>query len=57
MQPLLMLTLYLIVAIVVIWLVITVLNATRLSEPWRSVVIAVLVLAVVVVMARQLGLL
>lgn len=53
MQPLLMFALMLIVAILVIWLVIIVLNAVKLGEPWRTVIIVLLILGVVIFFARQ----
>lgn len=57
MQPLLMLALYLIVAIVLLWLLALVMNAAKLTDPWRSIIFALMVLGIVVFLARQLGVL
>lgn len=57
MQPLLMLALYLIVAILVIWMLVVVLNQMKLGEPWRSMILVVIVIILIAFLARQLGLL
>lgn len=53
MQPLLLIAAWLLVAIIVMWLVSTLLRAFQTPEPWRSVLVVLVVLAMVVAFVQQ----
>lgn len=55
MRQLAMLALFLIAAIVLVWLAIVLLGAVGLGEPWRTVILALLVLGILFALARQFG--
>lgn len=55
MEPLLSLALALIVLVLVIWLLVMVINAINIGELWRTVILALVVIALLIVFARQMG--
>lgn len=56
MDVLLTVALYLLLAIIIGAIIVAVLNALKIGEPWRTIAIALVALAAVVVVARTLGL-
>lgn len=55
MQPLLLLAALLIGLIVLIAVAIALMNAFKIGEPWRTVILAIVVIGCLVFVSRQLG--
>lgn len=55
MDVLLTISLYVLVAIIVAWILLAIAKALGIGEPWRTIIMGVIALAVVVVVARTLG--
>lgn len=56
MTSLVMLLVFVLVAILALWLVMLVLNAAKLGEPWRTIILVIVGLAALLIGLRYLGL-